>query len=123
MSIARLPRPFQRLGQHYAFVVVAVIFFALLISAGLRSTPGVLLTPLQEDFGWSRATISAAAALGIFLYGLVGPFAAAAMERFGLRRVLITALVVMSASSAARLSATLRKAVSTVCRYCSAAAS
>lgn len=101
MSIARLPRPFQRLGQHYAFVVVAVIFFALLISAGLRSTPGVLLTPLQEDFGWSRATISAAAALGIFLYGLVGPFAAAAMERFGLRRVLITALVVMSASSAA----------------------
>lgn len=101
MSIARLPRPFQRLGQHYAFVVVAVIFFALLVSAGLRSTPGVLLTPLQEDFGWSRATISAAAALGIFLYGLVGPFAAAAMERFGLRRVLITALVVMSASSAA----------------------
>ncbi|WPL81116.1 MFS transporter [Bordetella hinzii] len=101
MSIARLPRPFQRLGQHYAFVVVAVIFFALLVSAGLRSTPGVLLTPLQEDFGWSRATISAAAALGIFLYGLVGPFAAAAMERFSLRRVLITALVVMSASSAA----------------------
>ncbi len=101
MSIARLPRPFQRLGQHYAFVVVAVIFFALLISAGLRSTPSVLLTPLQEDFGWSRSTISAAAALGIFLYGLVGPFAAAAMERFGLRRVLITALVVMSASSAA----------------------
>ncbi|OZI74482.1 MFS transporter [Bordetella genomosp. 12] len=101
MSIARLPRPFQRMGQNYAFVVVTVIFFALLISAGLRSTPSVLLTPLQAHFGWSRATISAAAALGIFLYGLAGPFAAAAMERFGLRRVLITALVVMSASSAA----------------------
>ncbi|WP_459614459.1 MFS transporter [Bordetella sp. 2513F-2] len=101
MSIARLPAPFRRAGQKYAFVVVAVIFLALLVSAGLRSTPSVLLVPLQEHFGWSRATISFAAAVGIFLYGLAGPFAAAAMERFGLRRVLIGALSIMAASSAA----------------------
>lgn len=100
MSIAHPPYPFRHAGQKYAFVVVAVIFVALLVSAGLRSSPSVLLVPLEEAFGWSRSSISFAAAVGIFLYGLVGPFAAAAMERFGLRRVLISALIVMSASSA-----------------------
>ncbi|CAM5222354.1 Putative MFS family arabinose efflux permease OS=Castellaniella defragrans OX=75697 GN=HNR28_000899 PE=4 SV=1 [Castellaniella defragrans] len=93
--------PFPRLGQRYAFVVIGVIFFCLLFSAGLRATPSVLLDPLQQVFGWSLATISFAAALGIFLYGMVGPFAAAAMDRFGLRRVVLTALIVMAASSAA----------------------
>ncbi|MCY1221968.1 phosphoglycerate transporter family protein [compost metagenome] len=93
--------PFRRAGQKYAFVVVAVIFLSLLVSAGLRSSPSVLLVPLEEAFGWSRSTISFSAALGIFLYGMVGPFAAAAMERFGLRRVLIGALALMAASSAA----------------------
>ena len=100
MSIAHPPFPFRRAGQKYAFVVVAVIFLSLLVSAGLRSSPSVLLVPLEEAFGWSRSSISFAAAMGIFLYGLVGPFAAAAMERFGLRRVLISALLLMSASSA-----------------------
>ncbi|MGH8815577.1 MAG: MFS transporter, partial [Achromobacter pestifer] len=100
MSIAHPPYPFRHTGQKYAFVVVAVIFVSLLVSAGLRSSPSVLLVPLEEAFGWSRSSISFAAAVGIFLYGLVGPFAAAAMERFGLRRVLISALVLMSASSA-----------------------
>jgi len=99
MSISQLPRPFRRYGQAYAFVVVAVIFLALLVSAGLRSTPSVLLVPLEEAFGWSRATVSLSAAVGIFLYGLVGPFAAAAMEHFGLRRVLIGALALMAAST------------------------
>jgi predicted MFS family arabinose efflux permease len=93
--------PFRRAGQKYAFVVVAVVFLSLLVSAGLRSSPSVLLVPLEEAFGWSRSTISFSAALGIFLYGMVGPFAAAAMERFGLRRVLIGALALMAASSAA----------------------
>ena len=100
MSIAQPPAPFRRAGQKYAFVVVAVVFLALLVSAGLRSSPSVLLVPLEQNFGWNRGTTSFAAAIGIFLYGLVGPFAAAAMERFGLRRVLIAALSLMAASSA-----------------------
>lgn len=58
MSITRLPPPFRHLGQKYAFVVVAVIFFSLLVSAGLRSTPSVLIVPLEQAFGWSRSTIS-----------------------------------------------------------------
>jgi predicted MFS family arabinose efflux permease len=91
----------RRTGQHYAYVVAFVIFFALLVSAGLQSMPSVLIVPLEKSFGWSRATISLAAAIGLFFYGIVGPFSAAAMERFGLRRVLITALILMSASNIA----------------------
>ena len=89
-------RPF---GQNYVFVVVAAIFFALLAAAGLRATPGVLLLPWQKALGWNAGIISAAAALGIFLYGLTGPFAAAAMQQFGLRRTVLAAFVLMSAAT------------------------
>lgn len=89
-------RPF---GQNYAWVVAAVTFLSLLAAAGLRSAPGVLLTPLHEAFGWERGALSAAAAVGIFLYGLVGPFAAALMQTLGLKRTLLTGLVLMSLST------------------------
>ena len=91
-------RPF---GQKYAFVVVAVIFLALLSSAGLRATPGVLMLPLQTALGWNVGVISSSAAIGIFLYGLAGPFAAAVMQRFGIRRTVLGALTLMSASTGA----------------------
>ncbi|KQZ14836.1 MFS transporter [Mesorhizobium sp. Root554] len=90
-------RPF---GQRYAFVVVGVIFMALLIAAGLRSAPAVMMVPLENSFGWSRGVVSFAAAVGIFLYGLTGPFAAALMERIGLRKTLIAAFVLMSGATA-----------------------
>lgn len=90
-------RPF---GQKYAFVVVGVIFLALLAAAGLRATPGVLILPLEQAFGWGRATTALSAGIGIFLYGMVGPFAAALMTTFGLRRTLLCALALMAASTA-----------------------
>ncbi|MER8388965.1 MFS transporter [Mesorhizobium sp. M1380] len=93
-------RPF---GQRYAFVVVAVIFLCLLIAAGLRSAPAVMMLPLENSFGWRRDVVSLAAATGIFLYGLTGPFAAALMERIGLRRTLLAALLLMSGSTALSL--------------------
>ena len=99
MTIANT-RPF---GQRYAFVVVGIIFLALLISSGLRSAPSVMMVPLEEAFGWRRDTISFATAIGIFLYGLAGPFAAAFMERFGLRKTILGALALMSASTALSL--------------------
>src|ERR1700748_3400838 len=90
-------------GQHYALAVVAIIFVALLAAAGLRSTPGVLMVPWGQAFGWSRATISSASPCGIFLFGLTGPFAAAAMQRFGIRATMMAALAMMSLSSTASL--------------------
>src|ERR1700759_5555131 len=85
MNIMRNSLLRQKLGQNYAFVVVAVVFLALIVSAGQRSGPGVLMLPLVDAFGWSRSDISLAAAIGIFLYGLVGPFAAALMPTLGVR--------------------------------------
>jgi sugar phosphate permease len=89
-------RPF---GQNYAFVVAGAIFLALLAAAALRAAPGVLMLPLEKAFGWDRASISLAAAVGIFLYGLTGPFAAALMNSFGLRRTVTLALLLMAAST------------------------
>jgi sugar phosphate permease len=88
-------------GLHYAWVVVAVTFVCLLAAAGVRATPNVLMVPWQQSLGWSRATISLAISINIFLYGLTGPFAAACMQRFGIRRTVIAALVALSAVVAA----------------------
>jgi sugar phosphate permease len=85
---------------HYAWIVAGVTFLTLLVAAGLRATPGVLIVPLEAEFGWSRATISFAIGVNIFLYGLIGPFAAAVMDRFGLRRTMLGALACIAAGVA-----------------------
>jgi MFS family permease len=90
-------RPF---GARYAFVAIGVVFACLLVSAGVRGAVGVLMVPWQDAFGWTRATIALAAAIGIFLYGLVGPFAAALIQRFGVRRVMLIALAMVAAATA-----------------------
>jgi MFS family permease len=82
-------------------VIFVVAFITLLGAAGFRSTPGVLIDPLREEFGWSRATIGAAVAVNLVLFGLIGPFAAALMSRYGLRIVVITALCTISAGALA----------------------
>lgn len=81
---------------HPAWIVAACTFLVLLVAAGVRSTPGVLMVPLQTEFGWSRATIGFAVAVNILLYGLIGPFAAALLERFGLRRTITAALLLIA---------------------------
>src|SRR2546423_7440581 len=81
---------------HYAWVVFGVTFFTLLAAAGIRSTPGVLIVPLEHEFGWSRAVISVAVSINLLLFGLCGPFAAAFMNRFGVRRVLAVALLLIA---------------------------
>ncbi|WP_308282756.1 MFS transporter [Pseudonocardia nigra] len=84
---------------HPAWWVAAVTFLALVGAAGFRAVPGVLMDPLHREFGWSVSTISLAAAVNMALYGLTAPFAAALMERFGIRRVVAAALLVVAAGS------------------------
>jgi sugar phosphate permease len=85
---------------HYAWVVAAVTFFILLFGSGVMATPGILLVPLEREFGWSAATISAAIAVNIFLFGMIGPFAVAVMERFGLRRTVSCSLILLGVAVA-----------------------
>jgi MFS family permease len=84
---------------HPAWWVAGVTFLALVGAAAFRAVPGVLIDPLRDEFGWSVSTISAAVALNMALYGLTAPFAAALMERFGIRRVVMAALLVVALGS------------------------
>jgi len=86
-----------RRNVHYGWVVVASTFLTMLVTAAAMGAPGVLIVPLEKEFGWSTSEISAALALRILLYGLLGPFAAAFMNRFGVRRVVLTALALICA--------------------------
>jgi sugar phosphate permease len=88
---AAAPRRF-----HYAWVVAAVTFVILLSAAAVRATPSLIIVPLHRELGWSPALISGAVSVNLVLYGLVGPFAAAIMQRFGIRRTVLAALSVMA---------------------------
>ncbi|MRH89641.1 MFS transporter [Nocardia sp. SYP-A9097] len=84
---------------HPAWIVAAVGFIALVGAAAFRSVPGVLMEPLHEEFGWSHGTIGAAVSVNVLLYGLISPFAAALMDRFGIRRVVAIALLLIAAGA------------------------
>lgn len=84
---------------HRAWWVAAITFATLLAAGGFRSSTGALLEPLESEFGWSRSTTSGAVSLNLILYGLTAPFAAALMERLGLRRVVILALALVGVGS------------------------
>lgn len=85
---------------HPAWWVVIVAFLALFGAAGFRGAPGALLMPLHEEFGWSMSVMSLAVSVNLVLYGLVAPFAAAFMDRFGLRRVVAVALSLVALGAA-----------------------
>ncbi|MFC4766220.1 MFS transporter [Effusibacillus consociatus] len=78
------------------WIVAGVTFLTLLVSAGVRSTPGVLIIPLEQSFGWDRTAVTFPLAINLALYGLCGPFAAAFMERYGIRRIMIIALSLLA---------------------------
>jgi MFS family permease len=85
--------------MHYAWFVAAAGLVTLVTAAGFRATTGVLIVPLQEEFGWSRATIGFAVAINLVVYGLGGPFAAAFVERYGMRRVITVAVLGITAGA------------------------
>jgi len=93
-----LSAPLARRNIHYGWVMVGVTFFTALISAGAVGAPGVFIVPLQKEFGWSTAEISSALSVRFVLFGLMAPFAAALLNRYGLRNMTFTAqLIVVSA--------------------------
>lgn len=96
-SPGAIPGLFARQGVHYGWVVVSVTYLTMLVTAGAVGAPGVLIGPLQAEFGWSTSDISSAFAVRLLLFGLMGPFAAAFMNRFGVRRVAATALTLIAA--------------------------
>ncbi|WP_308258600.1 MFS transporter [Saccharothrix obliqua] len=85
--------------SNWAWAVAGVSFVALIGAAAFRATPGALIEPLQREFGWSTGTIGFAVSVNMLLYGLTAPFAAALMERFGVRKVVSFALTLVAIGS------------------------
>ncbi|GAA5035808.1 MFS transporter [Microbacterium fluvii] len=83
-------------GIHPAWWVAAVAFLALMAAAGFRAAPGALMVPLHDEFGWSTSVMSLAVSINLLLYGLTAPFAAALMDRFGIREVVVCALALVA---------------------------
>ncbi|MET0238698.1 MAG: MFS transporter [Sphingobium sp.] len=102
MPISAASRPaiaamVARRGVHYGWVVACVTFLTMLVTAGAVGAPGILMGPLRQEYGWSTSEISTAFALRLGMFGLMGPFAAAFMNRFGVRRVVAAALGLIAA--------------------------
>ena len=102
----RLSAALARRNIHYAWVMVAVTFFTALVSAGTVGAPGVFIVPLQQEFGWTTAEVSSALSIRFILFGLMAPFAAALLNRYGLRNVTLSALLIVSSALVASLAMT-----------------
>jgi len=83
---------------HYGWVMVGVTFLTALITAGTVGAPGVFIVPLQTEFGWTTAEISSALSIRFILFGLMAPFAAASLNRYGLRNVTLSALLIVASA-------------------------
>jgi MFS family permease len=92
MLAGRLAVWLERRGIHYAWVVTIITFLTMLVSSAALGLPGAFLKPISGEFGWSTAQVSSALAVRFMLYGLMGPFAAVLLERYGLRRTVCIAL-------------------------------
>jgi sugar phosphate permease len=95
-----LLRVASRVNIHYGWLVVFVIFLVLLTSAGIRNIPGLIIKPLESEFGWSRSETSFAIAVSILMYGLGGPFSGRLIQRFGPMRLLVGALTISALGTA-----------------------
>ncbi len=98
MIADRVARALAARDVHYGWVVVAVTFLVMLVTAGAVGAPGVFIVPLEQEFGWRRDDISSALAIRFLLFGLMAPFAAIFMNRFGVRRVVLVALSIIGAA-------------------------
>lgn len=93
----RLAAALNARGVYYGWVVAGTTFLVMLATAGAMGSAGVLIGPLQSEFGWTTEQISSALALRLVIFGLLGPFAAAFMNHFGLKRVITAALALIAA--------------------------
>jgi len=95
-----------RRGVHYGWAVAGATFLTMLVTAGTIGAAGILILPLQREFGWDTASISVALAVRLLLFGLMGPFAAAFLNRYGPRRVMLTAIALIASGLLASLAMT-----------------
>jgi MFS family permease len=80
---------------HYSWIILIITFFSIIVAGIVRSSSGVFIVPFENEFGWDRSVISLAFAISLFLYGISGPFMAALIEAFGLKKMMVAAMVTL----------------------------
>src|SRR5450755_1306558 len=100
MFVQVISNSLMRRGVHYGWVIAAVTFIAMLTTSAALGLPGAMLQPLSKEFGWSTDQLSSVFAVRFALFGLLGPFAAMFIARFGLRRVMVTASALIATALA-----------------------
>ncbi|MDR7071645.1 MFS transporter [Fictibacillus barbaricus] len=80
---------------HYSWVILSIAFFSIIVAGIVRSSSGVFIDPFEKEFGWDRSVISLAFAVGLFLYGISGPFMAALVEVFGIKKVMLISMATL----------------------------
>ncbi|MFJ7982626.1 MFS transporter [Lysinibacillus xylanilyticus] len=86
---------------HFSWIILIVTFVSIISAGIIRSSSGVFIVPFEEQFGWARSSISFAFAVGLFLYGLSGPFMAAFVEKYGLKRMMLISMSMLVVGLAA----------------------
>jgi MFS family permease len=97
-EVPKMQKEQQSSKFYYGWVVIFIVFLTLLVSAAISSFPSILIQSLEQEYGWNRAAISGVISVRILLYGLMGPFSAALMARFGIRRMMVIAMILVSVS-------------------------
>src|SRR3712207_4465091 len=92
---SRLAQALARRGVHYGWIVVAVLFLAMLVGSGIRSLPTVLILPIESEFGWDRASITFAVSTNLLLFGALGPLVARVLDRYGPREITLLAVALL----------------------------
>src|SRR5215217_1454792 len=82
--------------MHYAWIVLVVVFCAMLVGVGVRAAPGVMILPLERAFGWDVSTISGAVSINIILLGFTGPFLTGLVQVIGLKRTILGCLALLA---------------------------
>lgn len=77
------------IGIHYAWIIIAVAAFMHMAGGSIRQAFGVLIVPLQDQLGWSPASITLGYALASITGALLAPLTGMATDRYGARPVIL----------------------------------
>jgi MFS family permease len=72
---------------YYGWVIVAISFFTLFFSLGIRFSFGVFFIAILKEYGWSRGATAGAFSLAMVVHAIFAPVTGAIVDRFGPRKL------------------------------------
>ena len=78
----RLPR------VHYAWIIIGLSVLLYLAGGSITQAFGVVILPLQDEYGWSQGSITLAYGISAIVSAVLSPMIGIATDRYGGRPVL-----------------------------------